>query len=236
MKGLKQFVKLLLQSQNMFNFCPPKQLEDLKSETFPDGMRYYTLPDGTKLPSVTTVIGAQKKEGIMKWRKRVGEAEANRISKQATGRGTNVHTLCERYLNNEKLGTIMPDALEMFQSIKPELNRIDNIHYQECALWSKQLGMAGRVDCIGEFDGVLSVIDFKTSKKIKEMAHIEDYFWQTSAYALMYEEIIGNPIDNLVIIMAVENEKPLVFQQKTADHIPGLVKAIDYYHKNVAKT
>jgi len=182
------------------------------------------------------VIGAQKKEGIMKWRKRVGEAEANRISKQATGRGTNVHTLCERYLNNEKLGTIMPDALEMFQSIKPELNRIDNIHYQECALWSKQLGMAGRVDCIGEFDGVLSVIDFKTSKKIKEMAHIEDYFWQTSAYALMYEEMIGTPIDNLVIIMAVENEKPLVFQQKTADHIPGLVKAIDYYHKNVAKT
>jgi len=220
----------------MFTFCPPKDLIDLKSETFPDGMRYYTLPDGTKLPSVTTVIGAQKKEGIMKWRKRVGEAEANRISKQATGRGTNVHTLCERYLNNEKLGTIMPDALEMFQSIKPQLNRINNIHYQECALWSKQLGMAGRVDCIGEFDGVLSVIDFKTSKKIKEMAHIEDYFWQTSAYALMYEEMIGNPIDNLVIIMAVENEKPLVFQQKTADHIPGLVKAIDYYQKNVAKT
>jgi len=219
----------------MFNFCPPKPLTELKSETFPDGMRYYTLPDGTKLPSVTTVIGAQKKEGIMKWRKRVGEAEANRISKQATGRGTNVHTLCERYLNNEKLGTIMPDALEMFQSIKPLLNRIDNIHYQECALWSKQLGMAGRVDCIGEFDGVLSVIDFKTSKKIKELAHIEDYFWQTSAYALMYEEMIGTPIDNLVIIMAVENEAPLVFQQKTADHIPGLVKAIDYYQKNVAK-
>jgi len=219
----------------MFTFCPPKDLIDLKSETFPDGMRYYTLPDGSKLPSVTTVIGAQKKEGIMKWRKRVGEAEANRISKQATGRGTNVHTLCERYLNNEKLGTIMPDALEMFQSIKPELNRINNIHYQECALWSKQLGMAGRVDCIGEFDGVLSVIDFKTSKKIKEMAHIEDYFWQTSAYALMYEEMIGTPIDNLVIIMAVENEAPLVFQQKTDDHIPGLVKAIDYYQKNVAK-
>ena len=219
----------------MFNFCPPKVLDDLKFETFPDGMRYYTLPDGTKLPSVTTVIGAQKKEGIMKWRKRVGEEEANRISKQATGRGTNVHTLCERYLNNEKLGTIMPDALEMFQSIKPQLNRINNIHYQECALWSKQLGMAGRVDCIGEFDGVLSVIDFKTSKKIKELAHIEDYFWQTSAYALMYEEMIGTPIDNLVIIMAVENEAPLVFQQKTADHIPGLVKAIDYYQKNVAK-
>ena len=213
----------------MFTFCPPRILTDLKSETFPDGKRYYTLEDGTRLPSVTTVLGAQKKEAIMKWRKRVGEVEANRISKQATGRGTNVHTLCERYLNNESLGNVMPDAVEMFRSLKPLLHRIDNIHYQECALWSKQLGMAGRVDCIGEFDGVLSVIDFKTSKKIKEQGQIEDYFWQTAAYALMYEEMIGQPIDELVIIMAVENEQPLLFKQKTSDHIHGLVKAIKFY-------
>jgi len=213
----------------MFNYCTPKELKDLKSETFPDGKRYYTLDDGTKLPSVTTVLGAQKKDTIMAWRKRVGEAEANRISKAATGRGTNVHTLCERYLNNESLGDIMPDAKEMFKSIKPLLNRINNIHYQEQALWSKQLGMAGRVDCIGEFDGVLSVIDFKTSKKIKSKVEIEDYFWQTSAYALMYEELIGAPINNLVIIMAVQDEQPLLFQEKTEQHIDGLVKAIQFY-------
>lgn len=212
-----------------FTFCPPKILTDLKSETFPDGKRYYTLEDGTRLPSVTTVLGAQKKEAIMKWRKRVGEEEANRVSRKATSRGTNVHTLCERYLNNDSLGNIMPDAVEMFRSLKPLLNRIDNIHYQECALWSKLLGMAGRVDCIGEFDGVLSVIDFKTSKKIKTSADIEDYYWQTAAYALMYEEMIGQPIDDLVIIMAVEDEPPLLFKQKTADHIHGLVKAIQYY-------
>jgi genome maintenance exonuclease 1 len=213
----------------MFNFCPPKELNDLKSETQADGKRYYTLPDGTRLPSVTTVLGALKKDAIQAWRKRVGEDVANAISKKATGRGTNVHTLCERYLNNDALGDVMPDAVEMFRSLKPLLNRIDNIHYQECALWSKQLGMAGRVDCIGEFDGELSVIDFKTSKKIKTITHIEDYFWQTSAYALMYEEMIGTPIDNLVIIMAVEDEQPLLFKQKTADHIPGLVKAIKFY-------
>lgn len=217
----------------MFNFCPPKVLADLKSETFPDGKRYYTLEDGTKLPSVTTVLGAQKKQAIMEWRKRVGEEEANRVSKKATSRGTDVHSLCEDYLNNKtglslKAG-IRPDAFEMFVSLKPLLNRIDNIHYQECALWSKQLGMAGRVDCIGEFDGKLSVIDFKTSKKIKTEAHIEDYFWQTTAYALMYEEMIGQPIDDIVIIMAVEDDQPLLFKQKTADHIHGLVKAIQYY-------
>ena len=212
-----------------FTYCPPKDLQDLQSQTFPDGKRYYTLPDGTRLPSVTTVLGAQKKQAIMAWRKRVGEDVANAISKKATGRGTNVHTLCERYLNNDPLGNIMPDAVEMFRSLKPLLNRIDNIHYQEQALWSKQLGMAGRVDCIGEFDGVLSVIDFKTYKKIKSLPHIEDYFWQTSAYSLMYEELIGQPIDNLVIIMAVEDEQPLLFKQKTADHIHGLVKAINFY-------
>jgi genome maintenance exonuclease 1 len=212
-----------------FNYCTPKVLADLKSETFPDGKRYYTLEDGTRLPSVTTVLGAQKKEAIMKWRKRVGEAEANRVTKIATGRGTNVHTLCERYLNNEALGDIMPDAKEMFTSLKPLLNRINNIHYQEAALWSKQLGMAGRVDCIAEFDGELSVIDFKTSKRIKTSADIEDYYWQTTAYALMYEELIGEPINNLVIIMAVEDEQPLLFKQQTQDHIPGLVKAIQYY-------
>jgi genome maintenance exonuclease 1 len=217
----------------MFNFCPPKVLTDLKSETFPDGKRYYTLEDGTKLPSVTTVLGAQKKQAIMEWRKRVGEEEANRVSKKATGRGTDVHTLCEHYLNNDKglslKAGIRPDAFEMFVSLKPLLNRINNIHYQECALWSKQLGMAGRVDCIGEFDGVLSVIDFKTSKKVKTEAHIEDYFWQTTAYALMYEEMIGTPINDVVIIMAVEDDQPLVFKQKTADHIHGLVKAINFY-------
>ena len=217
----------------MFNYCPPKSLPELKSETFPDGKRYYTLEDGTKLPSVTTVLGAQKKEAIMKWRKRVGEEEANRVSKKATSRGTGVHTLCEYHLNNEtnlsqKEG-VRPDAFEMFVSLKPLLNRINNIHYQECALWSKQLGMAGRVDCIGEFDGELSVIDFKTSKRIKQSEDIEDYYWQTAAYSLMYEEMIGTPIDNLVIIMAVEDEQPLLFKQKTQDHIEGLVKAINFY-------
>lgn len=217
----------------MFKFCPPKQLEDLQSQTLPNGSRFYTLPDGTKLPSVTTVLGAQKKQAIMEWRKRVGEEAANQISGIATRRGTAVHTLCEQYLNNEKVVMGMPDAYEMFLSIKPVLNRINNIHYQEAALWSKQLGMAGRVDCIGEFDGELSVIDFKTSKRIKTAAQIEDYFWQTAAYALMYEDMIGVPINNTVIIMAVENEQPLIFKQKTSDHIDGLVEAIIYYHKMV---
>jgi len=218
----------------MFNYCPPVELVDLKSTTFPDGKRYYTLDDGTRLPSVTTVIGLQKKAAIFEWRKRVGEEEANRISKQATSRGTNVHTICENYLNNkvDYMKGIMPDALEYFLSIKPYLNKINNIHYQEAALWSKQLGMAGRVDCIAEYEGELSVIDFKTSSKIKAREDILDYFWQTTAYSLMYEELVGQPINNLVIIMAVKDSDPIIFKEKTKDHIDGLAEAIHYYQNH----
>ena len=217
-----------------FTYCPPKVLADLKSTTFPDGKRYYTLNDGTRLPSVTTVIGLQKKKSIMEWRARVGEEEANRISKQATSRGTNVHTICENYLNNkvDYMKGIMPDALEYFLSIKPYLNKINNIHYQEAALWSKQLGMAGRVDCIAEYEGELSVIDFKTSSKIKAREDILDYFWQTTAYSLMYEELVGQPINNLVIIMAVKDSDPIIFKEKTKDHIDGLAEAIHYYQNH----
>jgi len=213
----------------MFNYCPPKELQNLKSETFPDGRRYYVLPDGTKLPSVTTVIGAKSKRAILEWRRRVGEEEANKISRKASGRGTNVHTLCERYLNNESLGDIMPDAKEMFLTLKPLLHRINNIHYQECALWSIKLGMAGRVDCIGEFDGVLSVIDFKTSKRIKKKEDIDNYFAQCVAYACMYEELIGKGIDQIVIIMAVEDSEPLLFIEKTEDHLNTLLEYIKFY-------
>jgi len=221
----------------MFTYCPPKQLEDLKSETFPDGKRYYKLPDGTKLPSVTTVVGAKKKKAIMEWRARVGEEEANKISKQATSRGTNVHTICENYLNNEPyyMRGIMPDAVEYFLSIKPFLDNIDNIHYQEQALWSKTLGMAGRVDCIAEYEGELSVIDFKTSSKVKRKEDVLDYFWQTTAYASMYEELIGTPIDNLVIIMAVKDSAPIIFKEKVKDHIDGLIDVITYYRQNTPK-
>ena len=126
----------------------------------------------------------------------------------------------------------MPDAMEMFLSIKPLLNNINNIHYQEAALWSKGIGMAGRVDCIAEYEGELSVIDFKTSTRVKKKKDILDYFWQTTAYALMYEELIGQPINNLVIIMAVKDSEPLVFKENTIDHVDGLAEAIYYYQQN----
>lgn len=209
-------------------------LPDLKSETHFDGKRYYTTPSGKRLPSVTTVVGAMKKQAIMEWRNRVGEVEANRISKLATGRGNRVHDLAERYLKNEKIDWVreMPDSVEMFRTLIPHLHRINNIHYIEQALWSEQIGLAGRVDLIAEWDGVLSVIDFKTSKKIKKKEDIQDYFAQCTAYAGMYEEHVSVPVDQIVIVMAVENEEPLIFIEKTGDHINTLVEHIEFYLNN----
>lgn len=215
----------------MFIYCPPKKLEDLKAETLTNG-RFYTTPDGNFLPSVTTVIGAMGKKEIFEWRQRVGAEEANRVSRIAAGRGTRMHTLCEKYLNNEDLGKPMPDAMAMFKKVKPLLNRINNIHYQECTLWSLRLNMAGRVDCIAEFDGKLSVIDFKTSRRVKTKEDIPGYFAQCVAYALMYEDLIGVKIHQIVVIMAVEDSEPLLFVEKTKDHINTLKQYIDFYKKS----
>lgn len=215
----------------MFNHCPPKILQDLESVTQPDGKRYYVSPNGVRLPSVTTVVGAQSRQAIMEWRNRVGEEEANKITKKATTRGTKLHNICEHYLLNRPLPVMMPDTQELFLSVKPFLHRINNIHYIEQAFWSEKVGMAGRADCIAEFDGELAVIDHKTSGKIKYKEDIQSYFWQTAAYALMYEELVGVPINKLVIIMAVEGDHPLVFVEKTKDHIQGLVDAIKFYRK-----
>ena len=217
----------------MFNYCPPKVLQELTAETTQQG-RKYLLPDGSKVPSITTVLSYFKKDIIQEWRNRVGEEEANRISRRASNRGTNVHTLCEKYLNNEPHYSrgAFPDALEMFNSIKPILNNIDNIHYQECALYSTVLGVAGRVDCIGEYNGVLSVIDFKTSSKVKTSDMIEDYFKQEAFYALAYQELIGQQIDQLVTIMAVDHEKPLVFIEPTDKWIEPLVKSVTEYKRS----
>jgi genome maintenance exonuclease 1 len=218
-----------------FVHCPPKELPNLESVTQPDGKRYYVSPSGKKLPSVTTVIGAMKKQSILEWRNRVGEEEANRVSRFASGRGNRVHLLAEKYLNNDPIywNKEMPDSVVMFRSLIRDIMRINNIHYQEQALWSENIGMAGRVDLIAEFDGVLSVIDFKTSKRIKTKQDIPDYFAQCTAYSLMYEELVGVPIDQIVIMMAVEGQKePLIFVEKTEDHLNNLLEHIQFYKNN----
>lgn len=185
---------------------------DLDAETTSSG-RLYRTPGGG-FPSVTTVLSILTEDHIREWRARVGEDEANKISHRASTRGTAVHAIIEDYINNKEdyAEKYMPNVVENFLSVKPVLDeRIGTVYAQECALYSKHLGVAGRVDCIAEFDSTISIIDFKTAKKPKKAEWITNYFIQESAYAIMWEERTGIPITQLVTIVAVDNEQPQIF-------------------------
>ena len=207
--------------------------EDLNAETGPTG-RKYLGPNGVSYPSVTTVLSILSEEHIQAWRARVGEEEANKISHRASTRGTAVHSIIEKYINNEEdfAEGFMPNILDNFMSVRPVLDdRIGSIYAQEVALYSDHLGLAGRVDCIGVFDGRLSVIDFKTSKKLKKKEWIEGYFIQETAYAIMWEERTGMPITQLVTIISVDDEDPQVFIEHRDNWAPKLLETINEYKR-----
>tara|TARA_Y100001970_G_C14155307_1_gene815179 strand:- start:538 stop:1218 length:681 start_codon:yes stop_codon:yes gene_type:complete len=181
-----------------------------------DGVRYYKIPDEdelVKMVSITSVTSHFNKEIFINWRKKVGNKEADRITKAATSRGTDMHTLTEHYLKNENLPTVQPISDFLFKIAKTELNKINNIYALEGPLYSKQLGVAGTVDCIAEYNGELAIIDFKTSKKPKPRDWIEHYFVQCMAYGCMLYEMRDIPIKKLVIIMACENGECKVYEE-----------------------
>jgi len=192
-------------------------LPKLDRETV-DGIRYYKVPgedeEFLKLVSITSITSHFNKEIFVKWRKKVGDVEADRITKLATSRGTDMHTLTEYFLKNQDLPSdVLPISEFLFNIAKAELNRINNIHALEGSLYSKQLGIAGTVDCIAEYNGELAIIDFKTSKKPKPREWIEHYFVQCMAYACMLYEVTGIMVKKLVIIMACENGECVVYEE-----------------------
>ena len=188
------------------------QIPSLERETI-DGVRYYDTPDGQKLVSITSIISHINREKFREWRARVGNEEANRITKRATSRGTDMHTLVEHHLKNEELPTVQPLSEFLFKQAKPDLSNIDNIHAIEQSLFSKELGIAGTVDCIAEYNGELAIIDFKTSAKPKPEKWIEDYYVQCAAYACMLYELCGIMVKKFVIIMSCEDGECKVYEQ-----------------------
>ncbi len=218
----------------MFNHVD-LDLKPIERETI-DGVRYYKIPDEDeplKLVSITSITSHFNKQIFLDWRKRVGNEEADRITKAATTRGTDMHTLTEYYLKNEKLPKVPPISDFLFKISKKELSRINEIHSLEGALYSKQLGIAGTVDCIAEHDGELAIIDFKTSKKPKPREWIEHYFVQAMAYGCMLYEMKNIAIKKLVIIMACENGECVVYEETDkAKYIKLLGKYIDKFVKD----
>ena len=216
-----------------FNHLNIHKFPVLKATTTQQGRRY--LVDGMMWPSVTTVIGHSKKKSIMEWRNRVGEEEANAISKRASTRGNKCHKLCELYLENKSISKYKDDPLSMglFYQIKPYLDSIDNIHALEAPLCSSLLKMAGRVDCIAEYNGELAIIDFKTSTKYKREEWIHDYFAQETAYAIMFQELTGLIPKKLVTIIACETGEPQIFEiYDTNKYARKLKEYIDAYRRD----
>jgi len=200
-----------------------------------DGIRLYNLPNGDWVPSITSVTSFYNREVFRKWRKRVGDTEANRITKESTTRGTDYHEAAQAYLENKELDwdNYLPLTQFMFKSSQPYLDKIGKIHAIERTLYSEYLGLAGRVDCIAEYDGELAIIDFKTSKKIKPEKWIEQYFVQETAYACMYYELTGIAVDKLITIMVTPEGDVHVYDKRNkSDYIKLLVNYVKEFVEN----
>ena len=211
------------------------ELQDMVAETTESG-RVYKTPEGIDYPSITTVLSILSRGGIAACRKRVGAEVANKISAQASRRGTAVHEIIERYLNNDEdyKQDVTPDIIQSFNDVKPILdNSIGTIYSQEAPLYSNHLGLAGRVDCVAEFNGVLSIIDFKTSRKLREDDWNENYYIQASAYAEMYQERTLQEIEQIVILVVTEDGTVQEFVKKKHQYLHLLDKELNMYYNTV---
>jgi len=217
----------------MFTHIEIPTLPTIVQKNHPSGKRSYITPDGNEYPSVTTVLGAKEKPYLENWRKMLGDKKADKETKRCADRGTVIHELAEKYLNNEKIITkgMKPEYLSDFNKLKLKLNKINNIRSQEVGLYSDRLKIAGTVDCVGEYDGVLSIIDFKTSTNIKTKDMIHDYFKQCTAYAIAWHERTGEAIEDIAIVMTVERGlMPMVFTEKIENWIAPLLEDITNFN------
>ena len=193
-----------------------------------DGIRFYEI-DGKSYPSVTSVLSLLKKDSLQEWRNKVGESVANWEMGRAARRGKAMHTIVEQYMKSQTtpIRDVLP--LGLFKLIRPYVDQIDNVRLLESIMYSKKLTIAGQVDCVAEYNGKLSVIDFKSANKTREEGWIENYFLQTTAYAMMYEETYG---EKIVVIIACEDGVAQTFIKKTEEYQPKLLESINNFYKN----
>ena len=195
-----------------------------------DGFRFYDI-DGKNYPSVTSILNIRKSDGLKAWRANIGEDVANFEMRRAAKRGKSTHTLVENYINGDtpEERSVLP--LGLFRLMKPYLDNIDNVHLVEAIMYSKELTLAGQTDCIAEYRGKLSVIDFKTANKERQEGWIDNYFLQCTAYAIMYEEIFKKPIEQIVILLAGEDGSVACYKKDKKDYEESLGKAIKDFYK-----
>ena len=206
----------------------------LKTKTV-DKKRFYVTPEGNEYPSITTVLSPRGKEGLMKWRKRVGEKTANYICNKAATRGTKVHKMCEDFLNGEDMTHHKKDFLPycLFNELKDKtFNNINEVIGQEVTLYSDKYKVAGRTDLIAEYNGELSIVDFKTSTNERKDSYNENYYIQTAAYAEMFEELTGKPINQIVILVVTENGTVQEFIKDKQEYLPLLEETLEEWYQS----
>jgi hypothetical protein len=217
--------------RKMFTHLPLPVIE-LNAEII-DDRRYYTTPSGIKYPSVTTVLGGMSKPHIDAWKLRVGEDEAKKVLVQSSHRGTVVHDIAEKYMRNAQDYTKghFPFDTQSFAQIRPFLDaHVDNIRGIEYPLWSDRLHTAGRTDIIAEWKGRLAIIDFKTSRRVKEKKDILNYFMQATCYAMMLKERINIDARDIVILMMVDHSEAIVFEEKTQNYLRETLNFFQNYN------
>ena len=216
-----------------FEHLPPEKLPQIK-QTNVDGKRHYDTPSGTFI-SITTLLSSQTPQGILEWRKSVGEDVANYVMRTAASRCSRVHDMIEAYLSNKPLGNLTTDygvlAAGLFNLMVPILDRIDNVRVLEKGIYSERLGIAGRTDCIAEFDGKLSTIDFKTASKQRDEIN-ENYLIQATFYSLAWEELTGQKIDQIAIITGTEDGHASVKVDTPTKYVKRLEAIVEEYKKS----
>tara|TARA_S200002703_G_scaffold115052_1_gene100609 strand:+ start:2774 stop:3454 length:681 start_codon:yes stop_codon:yes gene_type:complete len=211
------------------------KLPKLKQINEESGRRYVKDQDmfGVSYPSITTILSSLNKDHIIAWRKRVGEEEANKVMRQASRRGTKTHLMVEDYIQNKGIPEAMPNEMNLFLQLKTMVDQhLDNVAVIEGGMMSDHLRAAGTVDCIAEWDGQMSIIDWKTSKKPKRRDWIKNYFMQAAAYAVMFEENTDIPVRQLVIAMACEDGESRLYIEDRDTWIDEFIKVRDQYEKS----
>ena len=221
--------------QYIHDFIPENIIPEKKGKNL-NGFRFYDI-EGVSYPSITTVLSIQNQEGLIQWRKNVGEQAADWEARRAAIRGKQLHTIVENHLNNIDNSTQVKNVLPLglFRLMRPYLQKIDNIKLIERVLYSKELTVAGQVDCVCDYDGKLSVIDFKSSNRWKKEEYVENYFLQSTGYATMYEELVKKKVEQVVILIAGEDGSMTEWIKDPASYKGSLIKAIkdfyDYFEK-----
>ena len=199
-----------------------------------DKKRFYVTPECKEYPSITTVLSPRNKEGLMKWRKKVGNDVATHIANKAAVRGSKVHKMCEDYLNGLDMEKHKKDFLPycLFNELKNQtFDNINDVIGQELVLYSDKYKIAGRTDLIANYKGELSIVDFKTSTNERKDSYNENYYIQTSAYAEMFEELTGQPINQIVILVVTEDGIVQEFIKDKQEYIPLLEQTLEEWYE-----